>query len=128
LREPVHAPSDFYIDVAIVDKGMQLVVVCDVRREDCHWDAHVSIVSRLHGGSEVEIFEITHHALGTGDGNDAVEEQFGGNEVSSFSADIASIFNMVATNSPLHVMWDGFFRPVCTDNAEVGSMVSLGNG
>jgi len=73
LREPIHALSDFHIDMAIVDKGMQLVVVHDVRREDCHWDAHVSVVGRLHGGSKVEIFEITHHALGTGGGNDAVE-------------------------------------------------------
>jgi len=128
LREPIHAPSDFHIDMAIVDKGMQLIVVHDVRQEDYHWDAHVSIVGRLHGGSNVEIFAITHPASGTRGGNDAAEKQFGGGEVSGFSADIAGIFNMVAANGPSHTMWDGFFRLVCTDNAEVGGMTPLRNG
>ncbi len=107
--------------MAIVDNGMQLVVVHDGRGEDCHGDAHVSIVSRLHGGSKVEIFEITHHAAGAGGGNDAIEKQFGSDEVSSFSADIASVFNTVA-------MWDSFFRSVGTDDAEVGGMAVFGNG
>jgi len=88
LRESIHAPPDFDIDVAIVDKGMQLVVVHDGRGKDCHGDVHVSIVSRLHGGSKVEIFEITHHAAGTRGENNAIEKQFGSDEVSSFSADI----------------------------------------
>ena len=74
LRESIHAPSDFHIDMAIMDKGMKLVVVHDVWWEDCHGDAHVGIVGRLHGGPKIAIFEITHHAVGTRGGNDAVEE------------------------------------------------------
>ncbi len=83
LQESIHALPDFDIDMAIVDKGMQVVVVHDGRGKDCHRDVHASIVSRLHGGSKVEIFEITHHAVGAGGGNDAIEKQFGGDEVSS---------------------------------------------
>jgi len=35
---------------------------------------------------------------------------------------------MITTNGPPHMVWDGLFRSVCTDNAEVGSTASLGNG
>jgi len=41
-------------------------VVHDGRGKDSHGDVHVCIVHRLHGGSKVEVFEITHHALGAG--------------------------------------------------------------
>jgi len=74
LREPIHTPPNFNIDMAIVDKGVKVVVIHNVRWQDSHGDAHVSIVSRLHGGPEVEVFEITNHAAGTGGRNDTVEE------------------------------------------------------
>jgi len=114
--------------VAIVDKGMKLVVVHNVGGQDCHGNAHVGIVSWLHGGHKVEIFEIAYHASGTGGGYDTVEEQFGSDEVSGFGADIACIFYMVTAHGPPYTMWDGFFRPVGADDAEVGGTASSWNG
>ena len=60
--------------MAIVDKCMNVVVIHNVRWQDSHGDVHVSVVSRLHGGPEVEVFEITDHAAGTRGRNDTVEE------------------------------------------------------
>ncbi len=74
LREPVHTLLNFNIHLAIVDKGMKFVVVHNVGWQDGHGDAHVCVVSRLHGGPKVEVFEITNHAAGTGGRNDTVEE------------------------------------------------------
>jgi len=51
LWEAVHAALDFHVDMAIVDKCMQLVVVHDVRREDSNRDEHVSVISGWHGSA-----------------------------------------------------------------------------
>jgi len=51
LREAIHAASDLHVDMAIVDKCMQLVVVHDFGREDSHWDVHVGIISGWHWGA-----------------------------------------------------------------------------
>jgi len=74
LWESIHTPQDFNIDMVIVDEGMQLVVVHDGRGEDSHGDAHVCIVCRLHGGTKVEIFEVTHHAAGAGHRDNTFEK------------------------------------------------------
>jgi len=114
--------------MAIVDKGVEVVMGHDVGGQYGHGNAHVGIVGQLHGGPEVEIFEVTNHTTGTGCGDDTVEEQFGSDEVSSFGADIAGVFNLVTANGPSYTMWDSFFRPVCTNDAEVGGKSSFGNG
>jgi len=73
LGKAVHAFADFHIDVAFVDKVVELVMVHDLRGDGRHRDAHVSVVGRLHGGAKVKILEVAHHAAGVGDGEDTVE-------------------------------------------------------
>ncbi len=67
--------------MAIVDEGMKVVMVHDIRRDDSDRNAHVRIVSRLHGGAQVKILDVAHHAAPAGGGHHAVEEQFGSDDV-----------------------------------------------
>jgi len=103
--------------VAIVDEGMEIVVGHDIQGYDTNRDAHVSVVTWLHGRAEVEILDVAHRAVPTGGGNNTVKEELSSDEVSSFGADIASVFHMVTTDSPADTMGHGLFRPMCADNA-----------
>jgi len=80
----------------------------------------VCIVFGKHGSSEVEVFEIAHHALCLGCGDNTVKEKFGSGPISHFGADITIIVDPVATNSPVDMMGHCFLRVVCTDNVQVG--------
>ncbi len=46
--------ADFHIDVAIVDEGMEIVVVHDIWGYGTNGDVHVTIVARLHWHAKVE--------------------------------------------------------------------------
>jgi len=109
--------ADFHIDVAIVDEGVEIVVGHDIRGYGTNGDAHVSIVAWLHRHAKVEILDVTHHAAPASGGHNTVKEELSSDEVSSFGADIAGIFHMVTTNSPVDMMGHGLFGPMCTDNA-----------
>jgi len=74
LWEAIHAMLNLNIDMAMVDQAVKLVMVHDVVREHGHRDVHVSIVLGFHWCAKVKIFEVAHHALGIGHGDDAVEE------------------------------------------------------
>ena len=64
LGQPIHAAPDFNIDVALVDEWAELVVLNDLVGQDSYWDAHLGVVFGWHGGAQVEVFEISHHAFG----------------------------------------------------------------
>jgi len=121
-------PADFHVDVTVVDKVMQFVVIHDCWGNNSDWDAHVGIVSGLHGCAKVEILEVAHHAPRAGGGDNAVEEEFGGDDVGSLGADIAQVFNAVTTNGPPDAMRHGFFRSMGAYNAEVSGSLSWGDG
>jgi len=89
-------------------------------------DAHVHIIGWWHGGTQVKIFEVTHHALGARGGDDAVEEEFGSDDIGCFGANITSIFDTITTNSPMDAIWDQFFGAMCTNNAEVSGTFTRG--
>jgi len=116
LGEAIHAALNFNIDVPIVDQGVEPVVVHDVSGEHGDRDARVCIILGLHGGAQIKIFEITHHAFGMGCGDYTVEEDLDGGEVCSFGADIAGIVNAITAHSPMDTVggwlfWGGRHRP-----------------
>ncbi len=114
--------------MAIVDESMKIVMVHNVGRNDGNQNVHVSIIGRLHGGAQVKVLDVAHHALSTGVGHNTVEEQLGSDEVHIFGADTARIFDMVTTNSPPDMMQDSLFGAMSTDNVQVGGTVPMGNG
>jgi len=63
LGQAIHAPSDFHTYMAFVDDGVQIVVVHDFGWQDSDGDAHVGIILRWHGCAQVEVLEVTHHAM-----------------------------------------------------------------
>ncbi len=126
LGEAIHAALNFNIDVPIVDQGVEPVVVHDVSGEHGDRDARVCIILGLHGGAQIKIFEITHHAFGMGCGDYTVEEDLDSGEVHSFGADIASIVNAITTHSPTDVVGDGFFGVEGTDHTEIGGFGAWG--
>jgi len=83
------------MDMAVMDKCMEGIVVHDVWWDNGNWNAHVGIVGGLHGGAQVEIFEVTHHAFGTGGGHKTVEEELCSDDVCSLGADVAQIFDSI---------------------------------
>ena len=64
---------DLHINMAIVDERMEVVMVYNVSRNDGNWNAHVSIIGRLYGGAQVEVLDVTHHAVSAGCGHDTVK-------------------------------------------------------
>ncbi len=66
--------------------------------------------------------------MATWGGHNAVEEQFGSNEVSRLGAYIARIGNAITTDSPSDAVWDNLLWAVGTNNVEVGGTFSWGNG
>jgi len=73
LGKAIHTLADLHINVAFVDEIVELVMVHDLRGDGGHGDAHVGIVSWLHGGAKIEVFEVAHHASAVRDGEDTVE-------------------------------------------------------
>ncbi len=118
---------DLHVNMAIVDESMEVAMVHNVGRNDGNQNVHASIIRRLHGGAQVKVFDVTHHAASGRCGHGTVEEQFGCDEVHSFCADIAGIFDVVAANSPLDMMWDSLFWAMHTNNAQVSGTVTMGN-
>jgi len=45
--------------MVIVDEGGEIIVLFDVIGLHVDWNAHVCIVSGVHWGSEVKVFEVT---------------------------------------------------------------------
>jgi len=74
LREAIHAALNLNIDMAMVDQTVELVMVHDFVREHGHRDVHVGVVLGLHWCAQIKIFEVVHHALGVGSGDDTVKE------------------------------------------------------
>jgi len=108
LWQPVHTSLNFNIDIALVDQGVGIIVINDLVRQDSHGDVHVCIVFCWHGGAQVEIFKITHHALGIGGGHNTVEQELGCGQVGCFGADISIIMDSVTTNHPADMVWYHF--------------------
>jgi len=91
-------------------------------------DPHVCIILLWHWGAQVEILEVTHHASSIWGGQNAVEEEFSGDEVGSFGADIAIILNLVTTDGPTHTVWYHFFGVVGAHDAEIGCLFVAWDG
>jgi len=75
LGEAIHAAADFNVDVIIVDKGRQVVVIKNGLGDIADVDPHVLIMR--HGRVEIKILDIHCHEFGIGCGHDAVEDNFG---------------------------------------------------
>jgi len=64
--------------------------------------------------------------VGTQGGYDAIEEEFGSDDIGCFGANITGIFNAIAANSPTDAMGDQFFGAMCANNAEVSGAFTRG--
>ena len=123
LREAVHATADFDINVPIVDEAAEIVEVEDVGRDCSDGNAHV-FVAVFQGRVQVEIFKINAHELGTGGGDDTVEEDLGCSEICGFGADFTGVIDLVAASGPTDTGRIGFLGAVSDDVTEVGSTAS----
>jgi hypothetical protein len=54
-------------------------------------DAHVFVPS--HGGAKIEILDVNAHEFGGGRGEDTIEEDLGGGDVSSWGANLSGVLN-----------------------------------
>ena len=74
----------------------ELIVLHDALGDVLDWYSHVLVP--FHGVVQVEIFDVHRHEAGVQGGNDTVEEALdGGGEVRSWCADVAIVFDAVAT-------------------------------
>ncbi len=103
--------------MTIVNEVMKVVVLHDCLRDGRHRDAHVCVVFGLHWCAQIKVLEVTHHAACTCCGEDTVEEELGGHDISCFGADVPEVLNAVATHGPSHAVRVGFFGLVGTDDA-----------
>jgi len=69
---------------------------------------HVSVIGWWRGCAKVKIFKVTNHALCARCGDDAIEEEFCSDDISSFGADVSKVFDPIAAHSPLDMVWVGF--------------------
>jgi len=100
----------------------------DALREGGKGDPHVCIILRWHWGTQVEVLEVAHHASSIWSGQDAVEKEFSGDEVSGFGADIAVILNSVAADGPACAVWYRLFGVVCAHDAKIGCLFVAWDG
>jgi len=70
--------TSFNVDTSLVDQWPQIVMVNDLRGQDCHRDVHVCVVFGWHWGTQVAVFEVAHHASGFRCENNTVEQELGG--------------------------------------------------
>ena len=83
----------------------------DFRGEHVEGDAHVGKVSVSHWGAKVEILEIAHDTAGIGCRQDAVEEEFGCDQVGCFGADITGVGDSISSHhSPSDALGNHFFK------------------
>jgi hypothetical protein len=80
-------------DVIIVDEGMEIVVVHDGGQDVFDRDVHVFIA--VHGRVEVEILDVDGHETRIGGGDDTVEKDFDGRQISGGGSHFAGIVNTV---------------------------------
>lgn len=125
LGETVHPLSDFDVDIAIVDKWAEVVLVENRLGDERYRDHHVFIA--IHVSVQVEVFDVHGHEHGVWGGQDAVEEEFGCGEAGGFGADITRVVNEVATDSPAHTSRLFFLGTVGDNIAKVGGSASLGD-
>ena len=99
----------------------------DFRGEHVEGDAHVGKVSVSHWGAKVEILEIAHDTAGIGCRQDAVEEEFGCDQVGCFGADITGVGDSISPHSPADTLGNLFFRTESTDDAQIGGFLVAGD-
>ncbi len=66
--------ADLHVNMTIVDEGMEVVMVHDIGRNNGDQNVHVSVIGGLHGGAQIEVFDVTHHAAATRHGYNTVKE------------------------------------------------------
>ena len=118
LREAVHAATDLGVDITVVHKGAEVVVLKDVLGDVRDLDPHVLIV--VHRGAEVEIFDVHRHELGARGGDDTVEEELGGGKARRFGADFTRVIDAVAADGEADTTGLGFLGSVRDNEAKVG--------
>ena len=126
LWEAVHAASYFNVDMSIVDKGAQIVLVDDDVGNHIDGDTHVLV--SFHGRSEIKILQVSCEELGIFGGEYTVYEQFGGSELGGLGADVEGVVNFVATACPANASRIVFFGSECGYNAQVRSFLSVWYG
>ena len=80
MWESVHALTHLNVNVSILgDFCLKIILVDDVVGDIGNFYPHVFISS--HWCAEIEILDVDCHVLGTAYGDDAIEDNFGGEEV-----------------------------------------------
>ncbi len=79
MWKAVHAAANFDVYVVIVDEPMDIVFGHGALGNVANVNSHV--FRMVHGGSEVEIFDLHSAVLGGGHGDNVVQVQFYGFEV-----------------------------------------------
>jgi hypothetical protein len=98
-----------------VNESAKVVVFEDILGDAHNFDLHVLKV--VHGGAEVEFFDVHGHELGTGGGDDTVEKELGSSEAGCLSADLARVVDVFTTDGEADTMWLHFLRSVKDNEA-----------
>jgi len=125
LGKPVHAFDDADENVAIVNEVLEIALGENGSRDLVDWDSHVLEV--IHFIVEVEVLDVNGAELCIRHGEDAVKEEFGGDESSSFGADIAGIVDAIASDGKANATRFAFVGAVSNDKAEIGRRVTRWN-
>ena len=124
MWKAVHAFSNFDIDIAVVNFGIQVITAHDVRGNIVNADAHV--FKLIHGGVEIEIFDVGCAKFGVGSRDDAVEKAFDSSEVRSLRVYVTGIFNSIATHCEANAFGDCFAWTVFCYDSGLGSFFVCG--
>jgi len=118
LWQPVHALADFDHNVAIMDKGEQIVLCHDGGRNVTNGNTHV--VKSRHWIIKVKIGDVGGQKFGLGRGEHTVQQEFDGGEVGCGGADFTREFNLVTAYRESQAFGFGFEWAEFSNNAQVG--------
>ena len=107
-----------------MDKGRELVLHHDASGDSPNRDTHVLVAD--HGRVQVEIGDVEAAVGGAGSGDGAVDDYFGGGEVSSGRADVARVVNLVATGGEADAVGFSLLGSMVDYDAEVGCLAAFG--
>ena len=124
MWKAVHAFSNFDIDITVVNFGIQVIAAHDVRGNIVNADAH--IFKLIHGGVEIEIFDVGCAKFGVGSRDDAVEKAFDSSEVRSLCGYVTRIFNAIAAHCEANAFCDCFVGAIFGYNSGIGRLFVCG--
>jgi hypothetical protein len=125
LGKTVHTDADFCKDSVIFDEGSEVIFCHDVVWDGPGWDIEIFILAGvIKRSDEVEIGQVKAEEGGRWSGDDAVEQELGGGEVSCWGVGFTVVVDEVASDGETDAIVVCFLRAMIGADAQIGRFLA----